>query len=269
MREDNQFDRLKKNRQLDQEEQEIWEDDLEVYDDLSPEEVKLEVDEAPPDVKVKEKEEPKESFFRKRPNMLVRAVIAAALLLLTVLVFQNPLNAKLDQLAKNVLDRDTDFAMVRDWVESNVGKGNPTILPAFTPPGNLDSNQATPVETKPTIPAFESPVNGEIIAPFSDKNPGIVVKTNGKIPVKAAADGEVVKLGKVDDWENVVVIRHVDGSETWYQGMEDIRVTLNQKVKQGENIGMTSMQDGSYLVSIYYYKDQELRDPAEVIHIEP
>jgi murein DD-endopeptidase MepM/ murein hydrolase activator NlpD len=128
---------------------------------------------------------------------------------------------------------------------------------------------AVPVQSESIAPVFESPVNGKIIAPFSDKNPGIVVETKGKAPVKVAADGEVTQIGRVDDWENVVVVRHVDGSETWYQGLENIKVAPNGKVKKGDQLGDTAEQNGKYLVSIYYYQEQTLKNPTAVIQIEP
>lgn len=272
MRDFHQEDEWKRNRKLDE-----WESDtVDDLDDLDPEELlraddydpeEMGVGEKPPELTATEKQ--RDTAFSKRPKMLMRAVIAAALLLITVLLFQYPLNAKLSELVQNTFERDTNFAMVRDWMENAVGKGNPTMLPAFSPKNGNSMQNATPVQTQPIAPVFDSPVKGNVLAGFSDKNPGVVLETAGKAPVKAAADGEITRIGKVDDWDNVVVLRHTDGSETWYQGLEDVTITPNLKVKKGDLLGNTSENGGKYLVSIFYYKDHELKNPADVIPFAP
>lgn len=268
MRDDHMQEEWKRNRDLDEE----MNDDLVIEDDLDLDEeddIAVDLKDSTPILEAKKKK--KSSPWKKRPKFLLRSVIAAALLLVTILLFQNPMNAKLDDFMKNALNNNTDFASIRNLMENALGRGNPTLLPAFTPQVDSPFNPpATPVQTEPTTPDFGAPVDGgKIIAPFSDKNPGLTIETVGKVPVNAVADGEITEIGTVNDWENVVVVRHADGTETWYQGMEDITVSVKQKVKKGEQLGTTAENNGKHMFSIYYFHENELKNPSEVIPIEP
>jgi murein DD-endopeptidase MepM/ murein hydrolase activator NlpD len=55
-------------------------------------------------------------------------------------------------------------------------------------------------------------------------------------PIYAAGAGRVMRAGPSNGFGNLIVIRHADGSETWYGHEEAILVSVGQQVRAGQRI---------------------------------
>ena len=124
-----------------------------------------------------------------------------------------------------------------------------------------ESPDAAPSEqTKPPVqqqtqtpaePVFAYPLTGEVVLPYSidhaiydptleqyRTNASISLSAEKGAQVKAAADGEVKKVGEDDEAGNIVVIEHANGWLTTYGQLEEtVSVKEGDKVKQGQVIG--------------------------------
>ena len=107
---------------------------------------------------------------------------------------------------------------------------------------------------------FLWPLHGRITSYFGRRNLGmgtasfhraIDIAAPSGTPVTAARSGTVIYAGWSDrGYGNLVELRHVDGSETWYAHHSKILVTVGQSVKQGETIGLvgsTGLSTGPHL----------------------
>ncbi|MFQ7375637.1 MAG: phage tail spike protein [Enterococcus casseliflavus] len=78
-----------------------------------------------------------------------------------------------------------------------------------------------------------------------------LVNGNATTPIYASAAGEVVIAGSYPDWYgNYVVIKHSDGLYTGYAHQSQLRVSVGDTVKQGQqigNMGTTGPSNGPHL----------------------
>lgn len=66
---------------------------------------------------------------------------------------------------------------------------------------------------------------------------GLDIKGEVGDPVFAAADGRVITAEFSNSRGNYVVVRHLNGLDSWYMHMSKIIVEVNQEVKKGDRIG--------------------------------
>ena len=129
--------------------------------------------------------------------------------------------------------------------------------PAYTPP---------PPRPAPTAPSsapvsdaqisslgrgrFEWPLRGPIISEFGPKgtgqrNDGINIRAAAGDVVRAAAAGDVVYAGdQVPGFGNLVLVKHADGWVTAYGHLGRVDVKMQQKVVQGQQLGMAGQSGG-------------------------
>jgi hypothetical protein len=79
---------------------------------------------------------------------------------------------------------------------------------------------------------------------------GVDFAKSGSVPIKAAAEGKVIRIGPLGTYGNIVILRHsIDGKEfeTNYAHLRDnsIKVKVNQVVKQGQEIALMGNTGGS------------------------
>ena len=97
------------------------------------------------------------------------------------------------------------------------------------------------------IPSI-APLNGSITSsfgirknPFSDKyqfHKGVDLGAGIDTPIKAAANGKVIKHGWFGVFGNVVIIEHENGFITVYAHCKEVKVRKGNKVNQGEIIAL-------------------------------
>jgi murein DD-endopeptidase MepM/ murein hydrolase activator NlpD len=128
--------------------------------------------------------------------------------------------------------------------------------PYQMPPGGVPG---APVPTPPPSDAqiaemgrgvFVWPLRGAIISNFGGRgqgprNDGVNIRAAAGDPVRAAADGDVVYAGdQVPGFGNLVLIKHADGWVTAYGHLGRVDVRMQQKVRQGEQIGQAGATGG-------------------------
>lgn len=104
--------------------------------------------------------------------------------------------------------------------------------------------QKTSSGTKPSgNVSFIWPASGKVISGFGPKsgglyNDGINIAARAGVPIKAAADGEVVYSGsELKGYGNMLLLRHNNGYLTAYAHAQDITAKKGDVVKAGQVIG--------------------------------
>lgn len=97
---------------------------------------------------------------------------------------------------------------------------------------------------------FVWPLQGAILSDFGVKpagqrNDGINIQAAAGAIVRSAADGDVVYAGdQVPGFGNLVLIKHTDGWVTAYGHLSRVDVKMQQKVSQGQQIGLAGSTGG-------------------------
>jgi murein DD-endopeptidase MepM/ murein hydrolase activator NlpD len=97
---------------------------------------------------------------------------------------------------------------------------------------------------------FVWPLQGAILSDFGAKpagqrNDGINIQAPSGAVVHAAADGDVVYAGdQVPGFGNLVLIKHADGWVTAYGHLSRVDVKAQQKVTQGQQVGLAGSSGG-------------------------
>lgn len=97
---------------------------------------------------------------------------------------------------------------------------------------------------------FARPCIGRLTSPFGwRKHPisfmkswhqGVDLAQKGNVPIYAAADGQVTRVGKSGTYGNVVMVLHTIGGKTYetnYAHLHSYDVKVGQRVLQGQKIG--------------------------------
>lgn len=99
---------------------------------------------------------------------------------------------------------------------------------------------------------------------------GVMVSTTLYSPVQSHVDGIVIKIYEDDILGKVIVIQDFNGYEYHYGYLEDISVSLYNRIKYGETIGIgkpaSSLDKSEFYLSIKY-EDEKL-DVVQVINDE-
>jgi murein DD-endopeptidase MepM/ murein hydrolase activator NlpD len=138
----------------------------------------------------------------------------------------------------------------------------PYTPPAYTPPAYTPPPNRPAAPTPTTGPLsdsqisslgrgrFEWPLRGDIMSEFGPKgtgqrNDGINIRARDGDPVRAAAAGDVVYAGdQVPGFGNLVLVKHADGWVTAYGHLGRVDVKMQQKVVQGQQLGMAGTSGG-------------------------
>ncbi len=114
-------------------------------------------------------------------------------------------------------------------------------------PVSVSAAPPLPVAPMPAVPAetttlsFASPVAGKVASGFGTQaagrtNKGVDFEAAPGTAVKAAQSGEVVYVGELPGYGNVVAIKHGNDWATVYGHASDISVTKGQIVEKGQDI---------------------------------
>ncbi|WP_068874127.1 MULTISPECIES: LysM peptidoglycan-binding domain-containing protein [unclassified Phenylobacterium] len=128
--------------------------------------------------------------------------------------------------------------------------------PYRPPPGGVPG---APVASPPVSDAqisqmgrglFAWPLQGQVLSGFGSRgggvrNDGLNIRASTGDPVRAAAAGDVVYAGdQVPGFGNLVLIKHADGWVTAYGHLSRVEVRMQQKVEQGQQIGLAGSSGG-------------------------
>lgn len=119
----------------------------------------------------------------------------------------------------------------------------PTVKPAETPK-SVPTTAAAPrgVSTSGSG-KFIWPANGSIVQGFGDVNKGVDIAGKEGDPIVAAADGQVLFVGNVRGYGDLVIIKHDPTFVTAYGNNKTIVVRQGAMVKKGEKIATMGMSD--------------------------
>jgi murein DD-endopeptidase MepM/ murein hydrolase activator NlpD len=120
---------------------------------------------------------------------------------------------------------------------------------------------------------FEWPVKGAIIGQYGSgalgrRNDGVNIAAPVGTPVRAAADGEVVYRGsELDDYGNLLLIKHDDGFVTAYAHNDVMLVEKGQPVRQGQIIAKVGQSGAAGEPQLHFEIRQNLKavDPIKLL----
>lgn len=215
---------------------------------------------------------------RKTFETMANQFIAAAILMLIFIIIPNINNPTVNRVidgAKWVVEADYDFktqfnSLVKS-IQTQIESFN--AIPAIS---NNVPNKTDAVYTG--TPVMIMPVDGVVTSKFGARaNPldpaddelhtGIDISGDEGTPIKAALDGEIIKVDENEKIGRAVRIRHAGGLETLYGHCSEILVDENKTVKQGDyiaKVGHTGNATASHL-HFEVIKDGKQIDPLNVI----
>lgn len=89
---------------------------------------------------------------------------------------------------------------------------------------------------------FIWPVNGSVTSPFGVRHrrqhDGIDISAPRGSPVKAAAKGKVVYVGRLAGYGNLIIVKHIDNFFTAYAHLSKYAASKGERVDQGKVIGL-------------------------------
>jgi lipoprotein NlpD len=121
----------------------------------------------------------------------------------------------------------------------------PAAKPQQAAPQPAPDYSLKPAEPKPAAAAgrFQWPAAGSVIKGYGDSNKGLDIAVKEGSPVKAAADGQVLFVGQVRGYGNLVIVKHDATYVTAYGNNKSIDVKQGASVKQGQRIATAGKTD--------------------------
>lgn len=196
-------------------------------------------------------------------TFLIKCVISAALVFGAGIFYKSYANAfpEVEKIIHYALNEDVNFAKVSDWYEQKFGEPL-ALFPSDTP------SEKVSLKNK----GFSIPVSGglTVTKDFSDTNQGIFIQTEKDAKVEAIESGFVVSVNEKKEIGKTIIIRHSDGTESWYGKLDKVNVKPYDFVKKGQIIG-TVTKNSSENKGIFYFAIKEgdhFIDPIQVIQFE-
>ena len=165
-------------------------------------------------------------------------------------------------LSDEELNRDLSSAKEIDSVTLSQNESSVNKAKSNTPKG--DFKNATPLNSK----QFIWPVSGKVLSRYGKSgqsfNEGINIAAPLGTVVRAAADGEVMYVGKEPKvYGNLVIIKHAGNYLTAYAHNDKINVKKGVKVKQGQPIATIGKTGAVSIPQLHFSmrKDKKTIDP--------
>jgi murein DD-endopeptidase MepM/ murein hydrolase activator NlpD len=136
-----------------------------------------------------------------------------------------------------------------------------------TSPALIETPTAS-VSVKPAAAngKFRWPVSGTVITDFADSRSGINIAALEGTAVRAAEGGQVIYTGSaVEDFGNLILIKHDNGYVTAYAHLKDITVAKGETIDRGDAIGSIGMTGGVSRPQLHF----ELRKGATPVDPMP
>ena len=169
-----------------------------------------------------------------------------------------------DEVLEEVSFYDTSNIYLEDW--------NNNITFSYA---KKEINPELELNLVDSLHGFAFPIEKETTSGFGRRrhsyHKGIDIPLKTGEQIVSAFDGKV-RYAKYNrgGFGNLVIIRHVNGLETYYAHLSRIKVKPNQVVKAGELIGLGGCTGRSYSPHLHFevrYKDKAF-DPEKVFDIE-
>ena len=115
------------------------------------------------------------------------------------------------------------------------------------------------------------PVDGKIVKGFGPQwnpklnttlhNPGVDIATNPTASVRSVFDGLVTTITFISGYGTTVIVDHNDGYFTVFTHLDNLLVTKNMLVKEGQKIGFISKE--SQVVHFEIWGNNQTLNPKE------
>ena len=112
---------------------------------------------------------------------------------------------------------------------------------------------------------------GSVVAKFGNQihptlrtvtqNTGIDIAVKAGSPVTAVAEGEVSTIWWLPSYGNLVIVNHYNGYRTVYAHLSEIDVTEGQKLKEGDNIGISGEALDGPRLHFELWREREKQNP--------
>ncbi|UCZ52084.1 M23 family metallopeptidase [Bacillus shivajii] len=213
-------------------------------------------------------QEKSQPFFRK--DMFMMQVLASVCLFFIIgILFQTqaPALAGVKNFVHQSFQEDFQFGAVANWYEDAFGR------PLALFPPQLDTVAPADLDNEQPLDSYALPASGTIKESFQQNGRGIYVETTSNEPVEAVRSGVVRFVGEDEEneWGKMVVLRHYDGTESWYGMLDNVSVQLYDHVDSGDKLGMVSPHQEKEAVGVYYFalRDNDIFvDPIDVISVD-
>lgn len=205
-------------------------------------------------------------FFNK--DTFIMQLLASVCFFLVVGVLMQTSSQALDgarQFVRHSFQQEFQFDRVAVWYEDLFGR------PLALVPFQMDT--VAPGDMEDLNEQYALPASGTIRESFQQNGRGIFVETAAEEAVEAVQSGIVRHVGQDEEneWGQVVVISHYDGSESWYGMLDNINVSLYDHIDGGDTLAHVSSPEGRTDVGIYYFALKEgdaFVDPADAISLD-
>lgn len=146
---------------------------------------------------------------------------------------------------------------MKQWKKRLCGMLIVAAVPGMTYAANITQNTSSAVTISPNVEKaneeikFMSPikVEAELLASFNQdrtsySHQGVDLRMPIGTPIYAVADAKVIKAapdskGIDAGGGNIIMLQHIDGTQTWYMHLDAYAVKLGDSVKQGQIIGFS------------------------------
>lgn len=118
----------------------------------------------------------------------------------------------------------------------------PTATPATQSTEPAETAPASTSTPKATVPAVTPgqrmiwPVRGKVLSTFAQNRKGIDIASVKGDVVVSAMQGEVIWVGKLKDYGNLMIVKHSPTMVTAYAHLDQVVVKQGAKVKSGQKI---------------------------------
>jgi murein DD-endopeptidase MepM/ murein hydrolase activator NlpD len=175
---------------------------------------------------------------------LVQLVIAAMLFLCTLIGVRYPVA---EQWITTAWEQKIPYEQLTTYYQQFVGS-RPTLLPTFMP--------EKPAET------WIAPVKGKVVLPFTAQRKGVVIQTEGAVPIVATKSGKITFIGQKTGIGKTMIISHEDGKETWIGFLGEVEGSVGTTVKQGTEIGKVTPRNQQYFVYLALKNQGQFINPV-------
>ncbi|RFB17673.1 M23 family peptidase [Bacillus sp. HNG] len=199
-------------------------------------------------------------LFRKEV-FLFKVLLSAILVLSIGIIFKNqsPTFENVRHFVTSTMETEFQFAAVTEWYKDTFGSPL-TLIPINQ--NKEESNTATPGK-------YAIPAAGKVTESFEANGQGVIVETDSKV-VESMNSGYVKEVSVKGELGKTVVIKHSDGSETWYGNLGSVDVRLYDYVEKGQEVGKVEEPEGDNKGTYYFAikQGETFIDPIQVIKFE-
>ncbi|MED4530865.1 M23 family metallopeptidase [Metabacillus fastidiosus] len=191
---------------------------------------------------------------------IFKILFSACLILLTAIAFKgnSPVFQEVRSSVTYALEEEFQFAIVAKWYREQFG--NPTALFNQT---DQKAEKSEKVTNELAVPA-----SGRITESFKDNGQGIIVETNSPV-VKPMNEGMVYEVAEKPNTGLTIMIKHADGTKSWYGDLDEVNVSLYDYVEKDQALGKIKINENKK--GLYYFAIEQgnnFIDPIQVISFD-